>query len=194
MKLFVGLGNPGDKYTKTRHNVGFLYLDFYSAEIAKQNKLPPPSFIADSYLQAHVTRIRTKNEDYIFIKPQTFMNKSGVSVRLAVKKYFPTDHHLLATELIVAHDDLDIPFGKCKVQLQGPKLHNGIDSIENHLHINNFLRIRIGVDNRTPENRIPGEAYVLQSFSEAEYTSLVDIFPQVANRFEAYLQSNSNCT
>jgi PTH1 family peptidyl-tRNA hydrolase len=194
MKLFVGLGNPGDKYAKTRHNVGFLYLDFYAAEIAKQNKLSPPEFITDSYLQASVAKIRTNTDEYIFIKPQTFMNKSGIAVRLAMKKYFPADHRLLPNDLVVVHDDLDIPFGKCKVQLQGPKLHNGIDSIENHLHINNFLRIRIGVDNRTAENRIPGEAYVLQSFSDAEYTSLADIFPQVAIRFEAYLQSNSNCT
>lgn len=194
MRIFVGLGNPGVKYEKNRHNVGFMFLDFLLNEYVTRNRLHEVQFSPDSYLKAHVAKIRTNNEEWILMKPQTYMNKSGESVRLAIKKFFPSDQRPPTNDLIVVHDDLDIPFGKCKVQLQGPKLHNGVESIENHLHTTDFIRIRIGVDNRLPENRIPGETYVLQNFSDEETKALENIFPQVHTRFEAYLQSNSNCT
>lgn len=194
MRIFVGLGNPGVKYEKNRHNVGFMFLDFLLNEYVTRNRLHEVQFSPDSYLKAHVAKIRTNNEEWILMKPQTYMNKSGESVRLAIKKFFPSDQRPATNDLIVVHDDLDIPFGKCKVQLQGPKLHNGVESIENHLHTTDFIRIRIGVDNRLPENRIPGETYVLQNFSDEETKALENIFPQVLTRFEAYLQSNSNCT
>ncbi len=194
MRICVGLGNPGVKYEKNRHNVGFMFLDFLLNEYVTHNRLHEAQFSPDSYLKAHVAKIRTNNEEWILLKPQTYMNKSGESVRLTIKKYFPIDQRPATNELIVVHDDLDIPFGKCKVQLQGPKLHNGVESIENHLHTTDFLRIRVGVDNRLPENRIPGETYVLQNFSDEETKALENIFPQVLTRFEAYLQSNLNCT
>lgn len=194
MKLFVGLGNPGEKHTHTRHNVGFLFLDHLLNTYATRYTLHDARFTPDSYLKAHVAKIRTNTDDWILLKPQTYMNKSGESVRTAIKKFFPNDQRPATNDLIVVHDDLDIPFGKCKVQLQGPKLHNGIESIENHLHRNDFIRIRIGVDNRPSENRIPGETYVLQNFTQEELKILETIFPQILTRFEAYLQSNSHCT
>lgn len=195
MKLFIGLGNPGEKYTHTRHNVGFMFVDYLLATRNAQIKNQQTTiFTPDSYLKAHVAKIRTNTDDWILLKPQTYMNKSGESVRTAIRKFFPNDQRPTTNDLIVVHDDLDIPFGKCKVQIQGPKLHNGIESIENHLHRNDFIRIRIGVDNRPPENRIPGETYVLQDFTQEELKLLETIFPQILIRFEAYLQSNSNCT
>ena len=209
MKIIVGLGNPGEKYIHTRHNVGFMFVDHLlttcNSQLVTQKesnqklqgtscKLQENEFMADSYLKGHVAKMRTNNDDWILLKPQTYMNKSGESVRSAIKKFFPNDQRPATNDLIVVHDDLDIPFGKCKVQLQGPKLHNGIESIENYLHRNDFIRIRIGVDNRPPENRIPGETYVLQNFTQEELKMLETIFPQIHTRFEAYLQSNSNCT
>ena len=88
-------------------------------------------------------------------------------------------------ELFVAHDDLDIPLGKFKIQKgTGPKLHNGLESIENHLKNSDFYRIRIGVENRDPERRIPGEAYVLQNFTSNENAILNTTFPTIVSRLQ----------
>jgi PTH1 family peptidyl-tRNA hydrolase len=117
------------------------------------------------------------------------MNKSGDAVQKIVGKYIPTPYSLLPKTLIVVHDDLDIPFGKFKIQIQGPKLHNGLASIQNKLRTTDFLRIRIGVDNRPPENRMNGEEFVLQNFSEEEQNQLPELFKKIETRFQAYLQS-----
>ncbi|OIO18430.1 hypothetical protein AUJ29_00085 [Candidatus Kuenenbacteria bacterium CG1_02_38_13] len=104
------------------------------------------------------------------------MNHSGRAVKLLT-----TNYPLLTTDLIVVHDDLDIPLGKFKIQTgTGPQLHNGIDSINASLKTHDYLRIRIGVDARPPENRMNGEDYVLRDFSEKEVTIIKqDIFPKI---------------
>jgi PTH1 family peptidyl-tRNA hydrolase len=185
MKLIIGLGNPGAHYEKNRHNVGFMFLDFLAQGAP---------FVTDSMIHGEVVKIRTNTDEWILVKPQTFMNKSGEAVRQAVKKYFSADTLMTPANLIVVHDDLDIPFGKFKIQTQGPKLHNGLESIENHLHFKDFTRTRIGVDARSPENRMPGEAYVLQDFTTEELGSLSSVFEIIKVRFEAYVQSVLNCS
>ena len=185
MNLLVGLGNPGEKYLRTRHNVGFMFADFFAQG---------SPFVADSIVNGYVAKIRTNNGEWAVVKPQTYMNKSGESVRQAVKKYIGDGVILTPQNLIVVHDDLDIPFGKFKIQTQGPKLHNGLESIENHLHFRDFTRIRIGVDARPPENRISGEAYVLQNFTDEEQGVLLPLFEQVIKRFEEYRKALQNCS
>jgi len=181
MKLIVGLGNKGEKYKNNRHNVGFMFLDY----LAKRETYNAKRFEEDKYLSAsiltfHATR-NTLHEDLVLAKPQTFMNKSGESVKACVTRYALHVTH----DLIVAHDDLDIPFGKFRiVKGYGPKLHNGIESIQNHLQTMDFLRIRIGVDKRSPDNRIPGIDYVLQNFSEEEQEKLGTIFENIINRMK----------
>lgn len=174
MKLIVGLGNPGEKYVKNRHNVGFQFLDYLV------QKLEVPStentFKTDKRLGAEILKINMDEEVIILDKPQTFMNESGKAVRKIV-----TSYKLQVTrDLVVVHDDLDIKIGAYKLQLgKGPKIHGGVLSIENELRDTNFWRLRIGVDNRDAENRIPGEAYVLQNFTGDEQKILKSVFDSI---------------
>jgi PTH1 family peptidyl-tRNA hydrolase len=151
MKLIVGLGNPGIEYENTRHNVGFIILD----AMIKENQME-----WEKWNNSLISRSNTS----IFAKPQTFMNDSGVAIKALVNFF-----KIKPQEIYVIHDDLDIPLGKWKLQKGvGPKVHNGINSIENELGTQEFWRIRIGIDNRDSENRIAGEEYVLQKFLSDE--------------------------
>ncbi len=194
MKLIVGLGNPGEKYKQNRHNVGFMFLN-YLLEIFKikfesrSMSSQSPTFKADKYLLseiAHIGASNSQSQQFILVKPQTYMNKSGDAVKKIILHYKLKP----SQSLIVIHDDLDIPFGKFKIQLQGPKMHNGITDIQNKLSSVDFLRVRIGVDNRPTENRMNGEEYVLQNFAPEEQSQLPELFKQIEVRLEAFLQSN----
>lgn len=169
MKTIVGLGNPGPEYEKNRHNVGFMFADF----------VRHGTFAYDKYLLADTATISLKDQEILIAKPQTFMNRSGD----ATKKIIMRHHVKPSTDLFVAHDDLDIPLGKFKIQLaSGPKLHNGLESIEHAIGSPQFWRIRIGVENRTAENRIPGEKFVLQNFTSDEKQAIREIFPKIYAR------------
>ena len=188
LKIIVGLGNPGEKYKKNRHNVGCMFvehfLETYNAKRVAQNV---NRFKMDKYLQSEVVTLhdtRFALHDLVIIKPQTYMNKSGEAVAACVKRYALHD---LRSELIIVHDDLDIPFGKFKIQTQGPKAHNGLTDIQNKLQTMDFLRIRIGVDNRPAVNRMQGEEYVLQNFTEEEAHQLPAIFAEIASRLTPFL-------
>ena len=179
MKLIVGLGNPGEKYANNRHNVGFQFVDF----LAKQ-KL----FKKDKYILNEVCEM---DENMILAKPQTFMNRSGDAVQKLLERYFANLQSPISDHLIIVHDDLDIPFGKFKIQMQGPKQHNGLTDIQNKLRTMDFLRVRIGVDNRPAENRMNGEEYVLQNFSDEEASLLPELFKKIESRFEPFLQATN---
>lgn len=152
--IIIGLGNPGKRYAETRHSVGYMLIDFL-----KRNRQPA-----------------TGNRQ--LFKTDCFMNVSGSYVQkvLKQKKDIPLE------QLYIAHDDLDIPLGKFKITYaKGPKVHNGISSVERALGTTDFWRIRIGVDNRMNEpTSLPGEGYVLSSFSEKERSLLVDVFGTIA--------------
>ena len=181
MKLLVGLGNPGDKYIGNRHNVGFMFADFMA------KKLSAPPFKHDKYCNGELSFARRsrvghdEGGDLIIVKPQTFMNRSGHTVRELLKK----NKDIHAGDVLVAHDDLDIPLGKFKIQKgTGPKLHNGLESIEQAIGTKDFYRIRIGVENRG-DSKIPGEAYVLQNFKEDEVKIIETTFLEIYNRLNA---------
>ncbi len=158
MKLIVGLGNPGAKYQHNRHNVGFMFVDFLNKN----------------------QDLRLSTLDFHLFKPQKFMNKSGLEVKKVTKVY-----SLKSNDLIVVHDDLDIPLGKFRVHFgRGPQLHNGITSIENALGAKDFWRIRIGIDNRKPESWTDGEAYVLQDFMQNEKETVTKTFPEIFQRLK----------
>ncbi len=180
MKLIVGLGNPGEKYAKNRHNVGFMFVDFLLSQVPMPNSF---SFKYDKYLLSEVVELPS----FILAKPHTYMNKSGDAIKKLLERY-----DAMNTDLVVVHDDLDIPFGKFKIQMQGPKQHNGLTDIQNKLQTMDFMRIRIGVDSRPLENRISGEEFVLQDFNEEEKTQLPELFEKIKIRFEAFLQSKIN--
>lgn len=165
MKLIVGLGNPGEKYSRNRHNVGFMLVDFLVQKY-------PLKFEQNSKFKAALCEISTTEGKILFAKPETFMNRTGEAVK-KLKNFYK----VVPDSIVVAHDDLDIPFGKFKIQKRtGPKVHNGLSSIEQSLGTADFWRIRVGVDNRPAENRMPGEAYVLQDFNSEEQTELAAFF------------------
>lgn len=119
-----------------------------------------------------------KNKDlpnFKFHKTDTMMNNSGKYVASLVNY-----HKIELEDLYIVHDDLDLPLGEYKIQKGiGPKVHNGVLSVEKHLSSKDFYRIRIGVDAREPNNRISGESYVLMDFSQEEMKILDDVFEQI---------------
>lgn len=176
MKLIVGLGNPGDEYKNNRHNVGFIFVDY----LLQKSGETINEFKFDKYLRSEVIQTKLYTSGVILAKPQTFMNASGDAVRNLLKNW-----KLKIENLIVVHDDLDIPLGKFKIQIgTGPKLHNGLDSIDGVLKTGDYVRIRIGVDNRNPQQRIPGEAYVLQNFKDDEAKQLPELFDKIYERLK----------
>lgn len=157
MKILVGLGNPGPKYQNNRHNVGHMFVDFVNEQVKSQ-------------------KLKVKSFDAKFIKTNCFMNVSGKFVSSCVTRY----KIQVSRDLYVVHDDLDISFGKFKIQFgNGPKLHNGILSIEDELGTNDFWRVRIGADARKPEDRIDGETYCLEDFTSEERKQLQTVFKNI---------------
>ncbi|HKY74355.1 MAG TPA: aminoacyl-tRNA hydrolase [Patescibacteria group bacterium] len=150
----VGLGNPGKKFERTRHNSGFRFLDLLAQKFDVQWK-------HDSSLQAEIAAM--PENGLVLMKPQTFMNKSGEAVRGLVKYGGQYDR------LYIAYDDLDLALGVYKIQFdKGPKIHNGVNSIRETLGDIPFWNIRIGTDTRNGDRSMPSEEYVLQPFTELE--------------------------
>ena len=168
MFLIAGLGNPGDKYKLTRHNVGFLVID----EITK--KLTTTSNINNSNFKAIVT----KAPNTILVKPQTFMNLSGESI-LPIADYYNIPNE----NIIIIHDDLDLNFGTVKFKIGGGHGgHNGLRSIDTSID-KDYIRVRIGIGK--PENKKDVANYVLNNFSKDELNQLNDIISHVINAIDA---------
>jgi len=172
MKLLIGLGNPGDRYKKTRHNVGFMALDYFSKEIlekqnseeiSKQEKFN--AIIANAEFVSSVGY----REKLLLVYPQTFMNNSGVAVQEILSFY-----KLEPSDIIVIHDEIDLPLGTVRVtEDSGAAGHNGVKSIIEQLGTSKFKRIRIGIESRI-ENRIPPtDVFVLEPFTKEE----LDLLP-----------------
>lgn len=159
MKLLVGLGNPGVKYDKTRHNAGFIVLD----EIASRGGISweSPRF------QAEFASGLVCGEKCVLLKPQTYMNLSGRSVGEAARFY-----KLSASDVVVLHDDVDVPMGKVKARTSGGAGgHNGIKDIITTLGTPDFYRIKLGVGR--PEGGIPTHSWVLARMSDEQLSELV---------------------
>jgi len=160
MKIIVGLGNPGDKYAKVRHNLGFMLLDEYV------KKVDIGHWTLDGKLKAEIIKTR----EIIFAKPQTFMNNSGLCIA-ALVKYFK----ISPEDVVIVHDELDLPLGKIKVRIGGAAAgHHGVESIINALKTDQFIRIRLGIGNlRTLSSERDGqhlklEKFVLEPFMSVE--------------------------
>jgi len=154
IKLFVGLGNPGEQYVETRHNVGFWWIDF----IGQNHKLS----LKNS--KKYFGEFSKHNDDgeVFFLKPSTFMNDSGKSVQALAKFY-----KIEPEEILVIHDELDIQPGTAKLKLGGGHGgHNGLKSIQTFLGSNNFWRLRIGVGHPGDKSKVIG--YVLNKPSKIE--------------------------
>ncbi len=160
MRLFVGLGNPGAKYAGNRHNIGFMAID----RIAADHGFPP--FRAKFHGQ--VSEGRLGSERVILLKPETFMNLSGQSVRAAMDFYKAEP-----ADLVVFHDELDLAPGKCRTKTGGGHAgHNGLRSI--HAHIGEaYGRVRLGIGHPGHKDRVAD--YVLNDFAKADQDWLEDL-------------------
>ena len=148
MKLIVGLGNIGQKYTFTRHNVGFMLAD----SIALNNNL---TFRENSRLKCFMTNLRNGLDDYLIIKPTTFMNLSGEAVRAVVDYY-----KIPIEDVLIVYDDLSLELGKIRFRANGSDGgHNGIKSVIQHLGTKDITRLKIGIG---PQPNLPSEVFVLQ--------------------------------
>ena len=154
MKLIVGLGNVGNKYTFTRHNAGFMLAD----SIALNNNL---SFKEMPRLKCLITNLRNENGEFLIIKPTTFMNLSGEAVRAVIDYY-----KISIEDILIIYDDISLPLGKIRFRMNGSDGgHNGIKSIIQHIGTQDFARLKIGIG---PQPNLPSEVFVLQNFSKEE--------------------------
>lgn len=190
MYLITGLGNPGKKYEKTRHNAGFRAAD------ELQNKFGLPGFKFDKKLKTEITRGEIGGEKIIVAKPQTFMNLSGEAVA-ETKKFFKIKNK----NIFIVHDDIDLPLGALRIKTGGSSGgHNGIKSIIENLGTEEFIRIKIGIgatENSTTEERknkktkIPAEKFVLQSFTKDENKILSEVIKKTAEAVEVILKDGT---
>jgi len=147
IKMLISIGNPGEKYAHTRHNAGHILLDILlDKNIVSRN-------------------------DYKIFKSSDFMNKSGEFVSKKLNYY-----KFKVENLLIIHDDLDLKIGEYKLQFaKGPKVHNGLLSIEKHLRSQGFWRLRVGIENRSAESHESGMDYVLNNFTSEEKLKLAEI-------------------
>lgn len=169
MKLIVGLGNPEDKYTGTRHNLGFELIDKYITHALPVQE-SDNFWSLDKKFKSEIGKIG----DLIFAKPQTYMNHSGIAVK-AIASYYK----IKPEEIIILHDDLDLPLGHFKIRLGGAAAgHHGVESIINSLGTDKFIRLRLGIGNlktRSGEHKqtsFNAEHFVLEPFEQKEHSSV----------------------
>ena len=174
MKLIVGLGNIGSKYTFTRHNIGFMLAD----SIAINNNL---SFRENSRLKCFMTNLRNGNDDYLIIKPTTFMNLSGESVRAVM------DYYKIKTEdILIVYDDLSLDLGRIRFRANGSDGgHNGIKSIIKHVGTSDIARLKIGIG---PQPNLPSEVFVLQNFSKEELEKIKEVLSNAKEGISCYFK------
>lgn len=166
MKLIAGLGNPGTQYQNHRHNIGFRVIDYLS----KNHHIP----LSKKRFHALYGIGQIDSREILLLKPMTFMNRSGVAIRETLDFF-----KLIPEDLIVIHDDLDLPFGRLRFKRKGGDGgHQGVRSIIESLGRNTFVRLKIGIG-RPPIGMDPAE-YVLSSFSEEEKVHLEEIFCRVS--------------
>lgn len=186
MKLIVGLGNPGEKYSKVRHNLGFMVVDGYTKKC-----LPSTDYGKfweyENKFKSEVGRLKT--EDVLLAKPQTYMNNSGLAVRLLTTYY-----KLPATDLIVTYDDLDLPLGKIKVRMGGSGAgHHGVESIIDVLGTDKFIRVRLGIGNlltKSSERKqvhVDTNKFVLEPFMHSEKPKVKHMIKQAVKALEILL-------
>lgn len=166
MKLVVGLGNPGKHYVKTRHNVGFMVLETFQETTNKEFNWT--KWEISKKCNAEISHGTKDGEKIILLKPLTYMNDSGVPTQLAINFY-----KLTPNDLIVVHDDKDIPLGEMKVQTdRGHAGHNGVRSIVDCLSTQNFTRLRVGVASSDTKRMADVPEFVLGKFGLFEKSTL----------------------
>jgi len=183
MKLIVGLGNPGAKYKNNRHNIGFMVLDIFAIEEGlswKYNRDWMCYFV--------------KTRHYLLIKPSTYMNSSGESVK-AVVDYFD----IASDDVLAVHDELDLEFGKIRLSFNGSAAgHHGVESVNKGLATLDFARLRVGIgrpsQKATDGKSISAEKYILEDFSDKEKRGLPETIAKCEEAIKSYLDDGIEAT
>jgi PTH1 family peptidyl-tRNA hydrolase len=177
MHLVVGLGNPGKRYALTRHNAGFMAVDTLSSRTGAD--------CSRSQFGALVDRTDVSSNPVVLAKPQSFMNRSGQPVA-SLKGYYKVD----AEQVVVVHDELDLPFGTVKVKLGGGHGgHNGLRDIMKHFSGKDFVRVRVGVSRPPPGWDVAN--YVLAPWSGDEQDQLEDVMRRAADAVEVIVSDGA---
>lgn len=175
MFLIVGLGNPGEKYERTRHNCGFLAIDELARRAGREVRTPE--------CQSLTTKATLGGATMLLVKPQTFMNLSGVAVAALMKK-----HDIKANEILIISDDVALPLGKLRLRREGSAGgQNGLKSIIKEIGTAAFARLRIGIAPEHPVSNLSD--FVLGEFSKSERSVLNDTIQTAADAVEVLLQN-----
>lgn len=174
MWAIVGLGNPGRKYSATRHNVGFAFIK----QVAQDWKVR----LRKKELSAKMGETQRGEEKLVFVMPQTYMNRSGLAVKQIVERKKINDENL-----VVVYDDLDVPLGEIRIRKEGgPGTHKGMNSIVNEIKITTFPRIRIGIGPLPSEQ--DATSYVLSPFAGEEKNLLAKSLKKAEEALEMILR------
>ncbi|MGD9605188.1 MAG: aminoacyl-tRNA hydrolase [Bacilli bacterium] len=172
MKLIVGLGNPGLRYKKTRHNVGFMFVDSFLKAVKQKATM-------NKGLKAEIALVNFQNEKLIVMKPQTFMNLSGEAVYLTANYY-----KIVPDDIFVIYDDLDLPEGKIRIRPSGSSGgHKGMGNIIELLKTDQIRRLRLGIGK---DDQIEAADYVLGTFNDEGKQAIKAITDQSIKIIEDY--------
>ena len=176
MKVIVGLGNPGKEYAKTKHNVGFMFIEYlenkYGFEVSKK------------FEDSLICETKFENEKVVFVKPQTYMNLSGNAVQ-KIKKWYKLEN----SDILVIFDDLDIPFETIRYRQKGSGgTHNGMKNIIECLNSQEIPRIKIGIGGLKHENE-DLKNFVLSRFNKENIERLEKVFEEAEIKLKEFLSS-----
>ncbi len=177
MKVIVGLGNPGDRYSLTKHNVGYMIVDMLATKVGA-------TFKYENKFKSQISQISFEGEKVLLVKPETFMNLSGEAMRAILDFY-----KLSNKDFLVVYDDVSMDVGAVRFRDKGSDGgHNGIKSIVFHLKTQEFDRMKIGIGPQ-PQS-MPLEAYVLQNFSKDQIEKLKEVVDYSLEAIIFYLKND----
>src|SRR3989344_5255867 len=186
MKIIVGLGNPGAKYEHTRHNVGWLVLDWLILDLGFKIE----DFKMIQKFNSEMLEAAINNEKILLVKPLTYMNESGNVVK-ELGTFYKID---TSTNILVIHDEVDLPLGTIRsTDSSSAAGHRGVQSVIGAINTQDFHRVRIGVESRESKGDIPTDVFVLQNFSDEETKKLrEEVCPKVKDEIRKFIEADRN--
>ncbi len=188
MKLIVGLGNPGEKYEKTRHNLGFIVIE----QLLKDFERVGTVWDNSKKFKSDILEINVGQEKVILAKPKTYMNNSGMAVSILAKFY-----KIKPEDILIVHDELDLPLGYLKIRLGGSSAgHNGVESIIDALGTEKFWRLRLGIGQEKNHTEMAKykvkntEDYVLSGFRTQEKGKIKNLVKHGAKAIAEILENS----
>jgi len=191
MKLVVGLGNPGEKYERTRHNLGFMTVEHFlkDFELAKSTSWENSVKFKSDIAQIEWQPKHGVLEKVILVKPKTYMNNSGLAIQLITSYY-----KLPTTDVWITHDDIDLPLGSLKIRFGGASAgHHGVESVMEHLNTDKFWRFRMGIGEagKIKNQKLRNvEDFVLSDFTGSERGKLKDLIKKGVKAIETSLEDS----